>query len=72
MMLFCVVEMRKMGCSTPCMTEVQTAGQTRASRITTLEDQLAASQSELAALRAAEERRASSSATTRSPTSMTG
>lgn len=54
MMLFCVVGMRKMGCSTPRTTEAQTAGQTREERVAALEGQLATVQSDLAALRAAE------------------
>ena len=51
MMLFCLVGMRKMGCSTPRTT----AGQTREAGIIALQDQLTAVQSELAALRAAAE-----------------
>ncbi len=50
MMLFCVVGMRKMGCSTPRTT----AGQTGEAGITALQNQLTAVQSELAALREAE------------------
>jgi len=50
MMLFCVVGMRKMGCSSPRTT----AGQTGDAGITALQNQLTAVQSELAALREAE------------------
>ena len=50
MMLFCVVGMRKMGCSTPRTT----AGQTGEADITALQNQLTAVQSELAALREAD------------------
>lgn len=50
MMLFCVIGMRKMACSTPRTT----AGQTGEADITALQNQLTAVQSELAALGEAE------------------
>lgn len=50
MMLFCVIGMRKMACSTPRTA----AGQTGEADITALQSQLTAVQSELAALREAE------------------
>ena len=55
MMLFCVVGMRKMGCSTPRTT----AGQAAEAGITTHHHQLTAVQSELAALREAKAQRSS-------------
>jgi len=51
MMLFCVVGMRKMGCSSPRTKEAQTAAPSREVRVAALEGQLATVQSELAALR---------------------
>ncbi len=50
MMLFCIVDMRKMGCSTSRTRDAQTPLVTRPNQVAALEWQLQAIQAELAAL----------------------
>lgn len=55
MMVVCVVGMRKAGCSSSSATAQDTSGQPREARVAALEGQLAMIQTELQALRAAED-----------------